>query len=144
MDGSIRGRGRNKRFWTTEEDETLLQSLLEMAHNPKWKSDNGFKSGYMSKLEEMILAKLPNCGLKAEPHIESRLKHWSEKYCAMAEMLSTSGFGWDDEKKILQVERSVFDEWAKVTFMVLHSFMVLHLQVNYSISNINFSYMKFF
>ncbi|XP_057516950.1 uncharacterized protein LOC130798101 [Amaranthus tricolor] len=29
-------------------------------------------------------------------------------------MLSTSGFGWDADKKMLQVERAVFDEWTKV------------------------------
>ncbi|KAL2926566.1 Propionate--CoA ligase [Bienertia sinuspersici] len=31
----------------------------------------------------------------------------------MAEMLSISGFGWDAEKKMLQVEKAVFDEWVK-------------------------------
>uniref|UniRef100_A0A803N8N9 Myb/SANT-like domain-containing protein n=1 Tax=Chenopodium quinoa TaxID=63459 RepID=A0A803N8N9_CHEQI len=67
----------------------------------------------MNKLEEMIKSVLPNCGLKANPHIESRIKHWTEKYSAMAEMLSTSGFGWDSDKKMLQVEKTVFDEWAK-------------------------------
>uniref|UniRef100_A0A803MRE4 Transposase n=1 Tax=Chenopodium quinoa TaxID=63459 RepID=A0A803MRE4_CHEQI len=51
---------------------------------------------------------------RADPHIESRIKHWTEKYSAMAEMLSTSGFGWDSDKKMLQVEKTVFDEWAKV------------------------------
>ncbi|KAL8151491.1 hypothetical protein V2J09_021299 [Rumex salicifolius] len=67
----------------------------------------------MNQLEEMIVAKIHGCDLKAEPHIESRLKHWSEIYCARAEMLATSGFGLDDEKKLLQVEKRVFDEWIK-------------------------------
>ncbi|KAL3642460.1 hypothetical protein CASFOL_013275 [Castilleja foliolosa] len=31
----------------------------------------------------------------------------------MAEMLGNSGFSWDFEKKILQVEKSVYDEWIK-------------------------------
>ena len=76
----------------------------------------------MNKLEEMILTKLPHCGLKAEPHIDSRLKHWSEKYSAMAEMLGISGFGWDSEKKMLQVERIVYEEWIKVTCWYLFFF----------------------
>lgn len=122
MEGKIRGRGRNKRYWTAQEDEVLLQSLLEISHNPRWKSENGFKSGYMNRLEAMLIEKMPGCDLKAEPHIESRLKHWSEKYCAIAEMLGTSGFGWDDEKKIVQVERSVYDDWVKV---LLISFYVV-------------------
>ncbi|KMT01795.1 hypothetical protein BVRB_9g210770 [Beta vulgaris subsp. vulgaris] len=28
-------------------------------------------------------------------------------------MLSTSGFGWDADKKMLQTEKKVFDEWVK-------------------------------
>ncbi|XP_021775811.1 uncharacterized protein LOC110739664 [Chenopodium quinoa] len=28
-------------------------------------------------------------------------------------MLSTSGFGWDAEKKLLQVDKAVYDEWVK-------------------------------
>uniref|UniRef100_A0A803N0B5 Myb/SANT-like domain-containing protein n=1 Tax=Chenopodium quinoa TaxID=63459 RepID=A0A803N0B5_CHEQI len=112
-EGSNRGRGKNKRFWTFEEDTVLIKYLHELSLDPKWKSESGFKSGYMNKLEEMIKFVLPNCGLKADPHIESRIKHWAEKYSAMAEMLSTSGFGWDSDKKILQVEKTVFDEWAK-------------------------------
>uniref|UniRef100_A0A803LZ68 Myb/SANT-like domain-containing protein n=1 Tax=Chenopodium quinoa TaxID=63459 RepID=A0A803LZ68_CHEQI len=112
-EGSNRGRGKNKRFWTFEEDTVLIKYLHELSLDPKWKSESGFKSGYMNKLEEMIKYVLPNCGLKADPHIESRIKHWTEKYSAMAEMLSASGFGWDSDKKMLQVEKTVFDEWAK-------------------------------
>uniref|UniRef100_A0A803LSG3 Myb/SANT-like domain-containing protein n=1 Tax=Chenopodium quinoa TaxID=63459 RepID=A0A803LSG3_CHEQI len=112
-EGSNPGRGKNKHFWNFEEDTVLIKYLHELSLDPKWKSESGFKSGYMNKLEEMIKSVLPNCGLKADPHIESRIKHWIEKYSAMAEMLSTSGFGWDSDKKMLQVEKTVFDEWAK-------------------------------
>ena len=113
-EASNRGRGKNKRYWTYEEDAVLIRYLHELSCDPKWKCENGFKNGYMNKLEEMINGVLPNCGLRAVPHIESRIKHWSEKYSALAEMLSTSGFGWDAEKKILQVDKSVFDGWVKV------------------------------
>uniref|UniRef100_A0A803N492 Myb/SANT-like domain-containing protein n=1 Tax=Chenopodium quinoa TaxID=63459 RepID=A0A803N492_CHEQI len=112
-EGSNRGRGKNKRFWTFEEDTVLIKYLHKLSLDPKSKSESGFKSGYMNKLEEMIKSVLLNCGLKADPHIESRIKHWTEKYSAMAEMLSTSGFGRDSDKKMLQVEKTVFDEWAK-------------------------------
>ncbi|CAO2830328.1 unnamed protein product [Amaranthus hypochondriacus] len=114
QEGSSRGRGKNKRFWTCQEDSMLIKYLHQLSTDPKWKGEGGFKNGYMSRLEELINGELPSCGLKAFPHIESRIKHWSEKYSALAEMLSTSGFGWDADKKMLQVERAVFDEWAKV------------------------------
>ncbi|CAO2816316.1 unnamed protein product [Amaranthus hypochondriacus] len=113
METSNRGRGKNKRYWTYEEDAVLIRYLHELSCDPKWKCENGFKNGYMNKLEEMINGVLPNCGLRAVPHIESRIKHWSEKYSAFAEMLSTSGFGWDAEKKLLQVDKVVYDEWVK-------------------------------
>uniref|UniRef100_A0A803N5Y7 Myb/SANT-like domain-containing protein n=1 Tax=Chenopodium quinoa TaxID=63459 RepID=A0A803N5Y7_CHEQI len=113
MEASNRGRGKNKRYWTYEEDAVLIRYLHELSCDPKWKCENGFKNGYMNKLEEMINGVLPNCGLRAVPHIESRIKHWSEKYSAFAEMLSTSGFGWDAEKKLLQVDKVVYDEWVK-------------------------------
>lgn len=118
-EGNNRGRGRNKRFWTYDEDAILIKCLHELAFDPKWRSESGFKNGYMNKLEEMIKRLLPNCGLKADPHIESRIKHWSEKYSALAEMLSTSGFGWDADKKMLQAEKTVFDEWVKVNLACL-------------------------
>uniref|UniRef100_A0A803L8V0 Myb/SANT-like domain-containing protein n=1 Tax=Chenopodium quinoa TaxID=63459 RepID=A0A803L8V0_CHEQI len=106
MEISNRGRGKNKRYWTYEEDAVLIRYLHELSCDPKWKCENGFKNGYMNKLEEMINGVLPNCGLRAVPHIESRIKHWSEKYSAFTEMLSTSGFGWDAEKKLLQVDKT--------------------------------------
>uniref|UniRef100_A0A803LLR0 Myb/SANT-like domain-containing protein n=1 Tax=Chenopodium quinoa TaxID=63459 RepID=A0A803LLR0_CHEQI len=113
MEISNRGRGKNKRYWTYEEYAVLIRYLHELSCDQKWKCENGFKNGYMNKLEEMINGVLPNCGLRAVPHIESRIKHWSEKYSAFAEMLSTSGFGWDAEKKLLQVDKAVYDEWVK-------------------------------
>ncbi|KAK1555261.1 hypothetical protein Q3G72_024090 [Acer saccharum] len=49
----------------------------------------------------MMEAKLPNCGLKASPHIESRVKTLKAKYCALHELLSQSNAA-DDEKELQQ------------------------------------------
>ncbi|XP_063937062.1 uncharacterized protein LOC135147719 [Daucus carota subsp. sativus] len=107
------GRGRNKRFWTAEEDTVLVSALLELATDPHWKCDNGFRNGYMVCLEEIIGKALPRSGLKATPHIDSRLKTLVSKFRAIAQMLSTSGFMWDDDKKMISVDRSVYDEYCK-------------------------------
>ncbi|KAK1570953.1 hypothetical protein Q3G72_009570 [Acer saccharum] len=61
----------------------------------------------------MMEAKLPNCGLKASPHIESRVKILKAKYCALHELLSQSGFGWNDEHMMLMCEKNVYDKWVK-------------------------------
>ncbi|KAF2320489.1 hypothetical protein GH714_027675 [Hevea brasiliensis] len=66
------GRGKNKRIWTSEEDNALVEALQEVATHPKWKKENGWKNGYLLRVEELINTKLPNSGLKASPHINSR------------------------------------------------------------------------
>ena len=105
------GRGRNKRFWSAGEDKVLVSTLLELATDPHWKCENGFRNGYMVRLEEIIGKALPRCGLKATPHIESRRKTLVSKFRAIAQMLPTSGFLWDDDKKMIFVDRSVYDEY---------------------------------
>ena len=50
-------------------------------------------------------AKLLGCAIKPSPHIESRVKWFKQKYCAMTDILSLSGFGLDNDKMILQCEK---------------------------------------
>ena len=64
-------------------------------------------------------ANLPSCGIKASPHIESRVKWLKQTYCALKDMLSLSGFGWNNEQMMLYCDRSVFDEYVKVTLLFL-------------------------
>ncbi|KAL2896468.1 Serpentine receptor class epsilon-30 [Bienertia sinuspersici] len=107
------GRGRNKRFWTTEEDKALIYSLYELSTDPHWKCENGFRSGYMNRLEELIGKAIPGCGLNSSPHIDSRLKTLLDKFRAITQMLATSGFKWDSERNMTSVDRSVYDEYCK-------------------------------
>ncbi|PKH89597.1 hypothetical protein CRG98_049958 [Punica granatum] len=88
-------------------------------------ADIGFKSGYLSELEKMLLEKLSNCGIKARPHIESLLKTL-KKECAIVYdmMLNTSGFGWDSIRKMVTAEDDVWEAYVAETFRVL----ICHLQ----------------
>ena len=61
--------------------------------------DNGFKFGTFIHLEKVLNQKLPNCGLKASPHIDSKIRKWKKQYRLMFDMLNTSGFGWNGVKK---------------------------------------------
>lgn len=63
----------------------------------------------MVRLEELVAKAVPGCGLKASPHIDSRLKTLVGKFRAILQMLGTSGFKWDDEKHMVSVEKSVYD-----------------------------------
>ncbi|XP_062118023.1 uncharacterized protein LOC133831665 [Humulus lupulus] len=109
-----RGRGKNKHYWTHDEDAALLDSLHELYQNALWRADCGFKNGYLAQLEIMVERKLPGCELKASPHIESRIKTLKAKYYALSEMLSQKGFSWNDKQSILVCERSVYNDWVKI------------------------------
>ncbi|CAL9019553.1 unnamed protein product [Prunus brigantina] len=79
---------------------------MELHQNTNWRADSSFKNGYLNKLETMLKVKLPNSGLKASPHIESRVKTLKGKYGALADALSQSGFGWNEEEMMLVCEKN--------------------------------------
>ena len=68
------------------------------------KQDNAFKAGYLMKLEEKLLEMLPRRNLHDTPHIETKIKIWKKHYNCVARMLRTSGFGWNDTEKRIDVE----------------------------------------
>ncbi|KAJ9538574.1 hypothetical protein OSB04_031307 [Centaurea solstitialis] len=47
-----RGRGKNKIYWNDEEGEALVNVLQELACDPLWKVDGGFKNGYMIEVHK--------------------------------------------------------------------------------------------
>ncbi|CAJ2670390.1 unnamed protein product [Trifolium pratense] len=117
MDGSSENQSvkATKRQWTAEEDAVLVQGLLKLVDDG-WKADAGsFKPGYTKVLEKYILNKFPGCTLKANPHIESRVKRLKSQYSAIKDMLgpSASGFGWDDTRKMIIVEKEIYSQWCK-------------------------------
>ncbi|XP_052153312.1 uncharacterized protein LOC127771437 isoform X2 [Oryza glaberrima] len=109
----VRGRGKNKRIWTYFEDEELIKALFEIALDPSWKSEGGFKNGYCQVLENVLAKKLPSSGLTAVPHIESRVRHFRTKFGAIEVMLTKSGFSWNDNRKMIQCEKQQYDDHCR-------------------------------
>ncbi|KAI3850409.1 hypothetical protein MKX03_023361 [Papaver bracteatum] len=106
-----------KRCWNAKEDEKLVECLQEMARGGHWKDDTGFRSGYLQHVEQMPKEKLPNAGIRADPHIESRIKHLKKQTfaIAIAEVIALgSGIIFDESEKMIKCEKSAFDEWVKV------------------------------
>ncbi|KAG6530484.1 hypothetical protein ZIOFF_012723 [Zingiber officinale] len=94
------GIGKNKRFWTEEESWVLIKCLQDMATDPLWKTDGGFKNNYMNEIRRLMVQKLPQLIIEVK-HIDSRIKFLKGRYHAINEMCKQSGCSWNDvEKKI--------------------------------------------
>ena len=64
----------------------------------------------------MLDKELPESKIKADQHIESRIKLLKRQYNAICEMIMTgSGFEWNDEEKCVIASKDVFDGWIKVS-----------------------------
>ncbi|XP_026384134.1 uncharacterized protein LOC113279674 [Papaver somniferum] len=101
------------RSWVEAEDNVLVDILTELTLDGKWKSDTGFKSGYLKVIEQKLTEKLPTCGLTTT-NIDSRIKTLKKHAMAINEMVTIgSGFEFDYINNKLVCEKSLFDDWAK-------------------------------
>lgn len=111
------------RSWVEAEDNVLVDILTELTLDGKWKSDTGFKSGYLKVIEQKLTEKLPTCGLTTT-NIDSRIKTLKKHAMAINEMVTIgSGFEFDYINNKLVCEKSLFDDWAKV-FYVFCSYFI--------------------
>ncbi|KAL0445979.1 UNVERIFIED_CONTAM: hypothetical protein Slati_1725800 [Sesamum latifolium] len=118
-----------RRVWSTAEEEALLECLREIVRT-NWKSENSFRMGYLGVLEQLLDRSCPNSGLKAEPHISSKIHVWKKTYRCINDMMGRSGSGWNPTTNIIDVKDNVFDNFAKivaVTFAVAGSYYRLIL-----------------
>ncbi|KAK9169366.1 hypothetical protein Syun_001506 [Stephania yunnanensis] len=60
----------SRRKWSHAEDVALVNAMVEMVASGVYKCYNGFKPGYLTKVEEALKTTCPNSGIKARPHIE--------------------------------------------------------------------------
>ncbi|XP_076900064.1 uncharacterized protein LOC143554091 [Bidens hawaiensis] len=110
----VRGVTRSKHTWTNDEDVKLINALMEIHASGKYAgADNGFKPGYLNGVQQLLDVSLPNSGLKAEPHIKSRMKTWKTHFSIVYDMVHTSGFGWDEQKCCIIADDSVWNEYVK-------------------------------
>ena len=94
---------KQRRIWSPREEDVLILALVSIV-NEGMKVDNAFKAGYLARLETKLADILPRTDLRGCPHIESKIKLWKKHYNSVSGMLATSGFGWNDTEKRIDVE----------------------------------------
>ncbi|KAG6429293.1 hypothetical protein SASPL_107341 [Salvia splendens] len=87
---------RSRRIWSVREEEILMATLKELAANG-WKSDNGFRSGYLVRAREAIKREFPNTDILPHPHIYSKITTWKRNYGSLKMMLNHSGIGFNSD-----------------------------------------------
>ncbi|XP_057779517.1 uncharacterized protein LOC130998100 [Salvia miltiorrhiza] len=103
---------KKRRSWSTSEQEVLLAALKELVAQG-WKSDNGFRAGYLNKLEEAMKKTFPTTDLKGMPHINSKTTTWKKEYYSLCLMLSNSGVGFNvDGKHMIDCTD---EQWEAIT-----------------------------
>ncbi|XP_071739360.1 uncharacterized protein At2g29880-like [Rutidosis leptorrhynchoides] len=107
---------RGYRGWSPVEETMLVEILVNMVNNGRFKDDNGFKSGYLKHLKEKLKESFPSSGLLGKPHIESKVRTMKRVWQVVHDIFSgsnTSGFGWLDDTKLLSATSEVWDEYIK-------------------------------
>ncbi|XP_038895852.1 uncharacterized protein LOC120084021 [Benincasa hispida] len=103
---------RSKHVWSKVEDAKLMEALLYLVETG-WRSDNGtFQPGYLQHLERILHEKVLECALNQNT-IECKVRSLKKQYNAVSEMLSQSGFNWNEEFKCVQSHPNAKGMWNK-------------------------------
>lgn len=106
---------RPRRSWTQKEEEVLIGAMRELITLGQ-KSDNGFRAGYLGKLEEALKKAFPNTDLQGTPHINSKLCAWKKNYYSLTSILSRSGVGFNARgNHMIDCEDDTWEQIVKVS-----------------------------
>ncbi|KAL5785121.1 hypothetical protein ACOSQ2_007513 [Xanthoceras sorbifolium] len=100
----MQGKSKQMRAWTIFEEESFLTVLKDFVANDKRCDTGNFKAGSLAQIEKALNQICPESNLKANPHLESKLKKWKKNYSTIYDMMNTSGFAWNDVKKYIEVD----------------------------------------
>lgn len=64
-----------------------------------WKSDNGFRAGYLGKIEDAIRKEFPNTDIKGTPHVTLKINAWKKSYNSLRGILGRSGVGFNSDNE---------------------------------------------
>ncbi|KAK9107656.1 hypothetical protein Syun_023667 [Stephania yunnanensis] len=108
----------SRRKWSHAEDVALVNVMVEMVASGVYKCDNGFMPGYLIKVEEALKTTCPNSGIKARPHIESKLKSLKKDWFIVNDMIcgirhGSSGFDFDSTSNMVTAPEDVWEDYLR-------------------------------
>ncbi|XP_042483561.1 L10-interacting MYB domain-containing protein-like isoform X2 [Macadamia integrifolia] len=107
--GSLKEKGKNM-MWTIEMDHCLTKTLVDLVRESKGK-DKVLKNAVYAAAAATLNEKF---GIDLMlGHVRNRLKTWKKRYGVLKELLSQSGFEWDETQKMVIANDSVWNEYVK-------------------------------
>jgi len=114
---NVRDPGRQMR-WTSDMDSCLSAILVQQI-----KQGNRSEFDYKFRpaaFEASVLAINENFQLYlTKEHVKNRLKTWKKQYDILKELKNQSGFEWDEKRKMVIANDSVWSEYIKVLTSLL-------------------------
>ncbi|KAI8550052.1 hypothetical protein RHMOL_Rhmol06G0074300 [Rhododendron molle] len=110
VEAPTKGKRRN---WSSTEEDALMKCVVNELVGEKWRAENGFRGGFFNHVEKELQKFLSGTTLKANPHIDSKVKYWKVTWAKIVDIIGLSGFGWDDVNKRIVVEKDVWENYEK-------------------------------
>ncbi|XP_073042214.1 uncharacterized protein [Primulina eburnea] len=102
-----------RRCWTAPEEQVLIVALKDII-SKGYKTENGFRNGYLPLLESALRNAFKDSDLRGHPHITSKIHVWKKHYGCLTSMLSRSGIGWNDTENMIDATNEAWDAILKV------------------------------
>ncbi|KAL8478167.1 hypothetical protein ACS0TY_030161 [Phlomoides rotata] len=99
---------KGRRGWSMKEEQVLCEAMKQIVREG-WRTENGFKTGYLKVLYTYMKYVLPDTNLKPEPHFTSRITIWKKNYHSLFEILKHTGVGLDSTTKMVE---ATDEQWS--------------------------------
>lgn len=117
--------------WPPSEDKLLLELLVEQVYKGE-KKDNVFSrdawNEVVAKFNEVTSSK------KTRDHMLNRMKTWRRTYSIVSAMIEENEFIWDESKNMVVAGDAVWDNYLKVSKMIMclcHCLCLFDFKINF-------------
>ncbi|XP_047975337.1 uncharacterized protein At2g29880-like [Salvia hispanica] len=102
---------KERRIWTIDEEAALIAIMKKLVAKG-YRQENAFRPGYREMIEKELKVCFPGTDLNFT-NASSKLTVWKRQYTLVVNMISTSGFGWNDSSNMITVEDDVWKQYVK-------------------------------